>query len=45
MIDEQRSQIIRMAWEDRTTFDEIKRKTGFTEGWCDSADAAKFEGF
>lgn len=25
------NQIIRMAWEDRTTFDEIERKTGFTE--------------
>jgi uncharacterized protein (TIGR03643 family) len=25
------STIIRMAWEDRTTFDEIREKTGFTE--------------
>ena len=25
------SAIIRMAWEDRTTFDEIKSKTGFSE--------------
>ena len=26
-----RDQIIRMAWEDRTTFDEIERRTGFCE--------------
>ena len=25
------SNIIRMAWEDRTTFDEIREKTGFSE--------------
>ena len=25
------SQIIRMAWEDRTTFDEIQKKTGLME--------------
>jgi len=25
-------QIIRLAWEDRTTFEEIKEKTGFSEG-------------
>jgi uncharacterized protein (TIGR03643 family) len=25
------SSIIRMAWEDRTTFDEIREKTGFSE--------------
>lgn len=25
------STIIRMAWEDRTTFDEIREKTGFSE--------------
>ena len=27
----QTSALIRMAWEDRTTFDEILRKTGITE--------------
>ena len=26
-----RDQIIRMAWEDRTTFDEIEKKTGLPE--------------
>lgn len=26
-----RDRVIRMAWEDRTTFDEILEKTGFTE--------------
>ena len=26
-----RDKIIRMAWEDRTTFDEIEKKTGFRE--------------
>ena len=26
-----RDQIIRMAWEDRTTFDEIEKKTGYRE--------------
>lgn len=31
MNEQQRNQIIRMAWEDRTTFDEIHEKTGFTE--------------
>lgn len=29
---EQLSQIIRFAWEDRTTFEEIKARTGLTEG-------------
>jgi uncharacterized protein (TIGR03643 family) len=29
---EQLSQIIRFAWEDRTTFEEIKERTGLTEG-------------
>ena len=29
---EQISQIIRFAWEDRTTFEEIKERTGLTEG-------------
>ena len=24
--------VIRMAWEDRTTFDEIREKTGYSEG-------------
>jgi uncharacterized protein (TIGR03643 family) len=28
---DQTSAIIRMAWEDRTTFDEIQRKTGIPE--------------
>ncbi|WP_411826421.1 TIGR03643 family protein [Luteolibacter sp. AS25] len=31
MNDQQRNQIIRMAWEDRSTFDEIKEKTGLAE--------------
>lgn len=31
MNDQQRSRIIRMAWEDRCSFDEIKERTGFTE--------------
>jgi len=31
MNEQQRNQIIRMAWEDRCTFDEIKEKTGFAE--------------
>ena len=31
MDEQQRNQIIRMAWEDRTTFDEIMEKTGFAE--------------
>jgi uncharacterized protein (TIGR03643 family) len=31
MGDALRDQIIRMAWEDRTTFDEIEKKTGFPE--------------
>jgi uncharacterized protein (TIGR03643 family) len=31
MIEAERSKIIRMAWEDRTTFDEIFEKTGFAE--------------
>jgi uncharacterized protein (TIGR03643 family) len=29
---EQISQIIRFAWEDRTTFEEIEERTGLTEG-------------
>lgn len=28
---DQTDQLIRMAWEDRTTFDEIERKTGLNE--------------
>ncbi|MGJ8643459.1 MAG: TIGR03643 family protein [Luteolibacter sp.] len=31
MTEQQRNQIIRMAWEDRCTFDEIKKKTGYPE--------------
>ncbi len=31
MDEQQHNQIIRMAWEDRCTFDEIKEKTGFAE--------------
>jgi uncharacterized protein (TIGR03643 family) len=31
MTDDECDKIIRMAWEDRTSFDEIKRKTGFSE--------------
>ena len=31
MTDELKNQIIRMAWEDRTTFDEIERRTGLAE--------------
>ena len=31
MNEQLRNQIIRMAWEDRTTFDEIREKTGFAE--------------
>jgi uncharacterized protein (TIGR03643 family) len=31
MTEEKRSLIIRMAWEDRTTFDEIFSKTGLSE--------------
>lgn len=31
MNDQLRDQIIRMAWEDRTTFDEIKKQTGLAE--------------
>jgi uncharacterized protein (TIGR03643 family) len=31
MTDSERDKIIRMAWEDRTTFDEIKEKTGLAE--------------
>lgn len=26
------SQIVRLAWEDRTSFEEIKQRTGLTEG-------------
>ena len=28
---EQKNALIRMAWEDRTSFEEIRRKTGFVE--------------
>jgi len=31
MTETKTNQIIRMAWEDRTTFDEIHEKTGFSE--------------
>ena len=31
MNDEFRNKVIRMAWEDRTTFDEIHKKTGLVE--------------
>lgn len=31
MSDELRNKVIRMAWEDRTTFDEIQKQTGLTE--------------
>lgn len=31
MTDEEVSGIIRMAWEDRTSFEEIKKKTGLVE--------------
>lgn len=31
MTDSERDKIIRMAWEDRTSFDEIEKKTGLTE--------------
>ncbi len=31
LTDSERDRIIRMAWEDRTTFDEIEKKTGFNE--------------
>ena len=31
MTEEQKSAIIRMAWEDRTTFDQIKKRTGLVE--------------
>lgn len=31
MTEEFRDRIIRMAWEDRTTFEEIKKKMGLTE--------------
>ncbi len=31
MTEPERDKIIRMAWEDRTTFDEIHEKTGLTE--------------
>ena len=31
MNEQNRNQIIRMAWGDRCTFDEIKEKTGFAE--------------
>jgi len=29
--EELRNKVIRMAWEDRTTFDEIQKKLGLTE--------------
>ncbi|MDB4571198.1 TIGR03643 family protein [Akkermansiaceae bacterium] len=32
MNDELKNKVIRMAWEDRTTFDEIHKKTGLAEG-------------
>jgi uncharacterized protein (TIGR03643 family) len=31
MTDSERDNIIRMAWEDRTTFETIQEKTGLTE--------------
>jgi uncharacterized protein (TIGR03643 family) len=31
MNDSERDRIIRMAWEDRTTFEEIEKKTGLNE--------------
>ena len=31
MTDAERDRIVRMAWEDRTTFEEIEQRTGFTE--------------
>jgi len=31
MNEELKNQIIRMGWEDRTTFDEIEKKIGFKE--------------
>ncbi|MGJ8696051.1 MAG: TIGR03643 family protein [Verrucomicrobiaceae bacterium] len=31
MNEELRDRVIRMAWEDRTTFDEIEEKTGLSE--------------
>ncbi len=31
MDDELKNRVIRMAWEDRTTFDEIRKKTGLVE--------------
>ena len=31
MTDAERDRIIRMAWADRTTFEEIEQLTGFTE--------------
>jgi uncharacterized protein (TIGR03643 family) len=31
MTDDERDKIIRMAWEDRTTFDEIEKRTGLNE--------------
>lgn len=31
MNDQERDRIIRMAWEDRTTFDEIEKRTGLPE--------------
>jgi len=31
MTDSERDKIIRMAWEDRTTFEEIEKKTGINE--------------
>lgn len=31
MTEQLKNQIIRMAWEDRTTFDEIEKRTGYAE--------------
>ena len=31
MTDSERDRVIRMAWEDRTTFEEIEKKTGLNE--------------
>ena len=31
MNEEVKNRVIRMAWEDRTTFDEIEKQTGFAE--------------
>ena len=31
MNEDEQSKVIRMAWEDRTTFDEIQKRTGLVE--------------